>query len=427
VEEPLLEVGSSVEAAVHRLALARSSGYWDVSDLPETKIHRIHSYPTKFPAFLTTKALSFARAEGLKVRRVADVFCGCGTVAYEARREGLEFWGCDINPVATLIARAKSGRYDPERLDAYACNIETSIQSASDEIEMPSAARTRLLFWYRDEQFRELSKLLNAIRSTVPARSPYLTAFLCAFSAILRSTSQWRARATKPAYDSHKVPAQVRQAFKKQCALMVAAWLEADIRGPKPEIHDANVMTIDVPRHPVDLIITSPPYVTSYEYADLHQLSSLWLGYASDHRQLRRGSIGSASHDLNFRSEFKRLNQVGTHVAFSIFGSDQAAARSVANYYLDMQWVARRCKEFLSPSGIAFFIIGNTEYGSVRVDNAAHLAESLFDAGFKRVRATKRTISNKMHTPFRDHLGRLSVARTGKDIYSEEFILIAER
>ena len=27
----------------------------------------------------------------------------------------------------------------------------------------------------------------------------------------------------------------------------------------------------------VDLIVTSPPYVTSYEYADLHQLSSLWL------------------------------------------------------------------------------------------------------------------------------------------------------
>ena len=27
----------------------------------------------------------------------------------------------------------------------------------------------------------------------------------------------------------------------------------------------------------VDMIITSPPYVTSYEYADLHQLSSLWL------------------------------------------------------------------------------------------------------------------------------------------------------
>lgn len=42
-----------------------------------------------------------------------------------------------------------------------------------------------------------------------------------------------------------------------------------------------------------DLIITSPPYVTSYEYADLHQLSSLWLGYTEDYRDLRKGSIGS--------------------------------------------------------------------------------------------------------------------------------------
>jgi hypothetical protein len=29
----------------------------------------------------------------------------------------------------------------------------------------------------------------------------------------------------------------------------------------------------------VTLVITSPPYVTSYEYADLHQLTSIWLGY----------------------------------------------------------------------------------------------------------------------------------------------------
>ena len=27
----------------------------------------------------------------------------------------------------------------------------------------------------------------------------------------------------------------------------------------------------------VNLVLTSPPYVTSYEYADLHQLALLWL------------------------------------------------------------------------------------------------------------------------------------------------------
>jgi hypothetical protein len=175
------------------------------------------------------------------------------------------------------------------------------------------------------------------------------------------------------------------------------------------------------------MILTSPPYVTSYEYADLHQLSALWLGYATDYRTLRNGSVGSSQHQLDFRREFGKLNQVGLQVVFSLFNHDPLAARSVANYYLDMQVVAKRCHEFLRPKGIAVFVIGNTQYSGVEIDNASHLAEALFDAGFTRVRATKRRISNKMHTPFREGDGRFSQSCKNKNIYSEEFIVIGHR
>lgn len=428
VEEPLLEVRDSRKAARERLAGARSSGRWDEGEFPEPRIHRIHAYPAKFPAFITTKALAHARSEGLSVERVADLFCGCGTVAYEARRAGLQFWGCDINPVATLIARVKSGAYDPKRFAHYAERVDAAFPTADDEADLSPTARRRLAPWYRTAQFNDLARLLNAIRTIVPANSTYRDAFHCAFSAILKGTSQWRARATKPALDSTKTPADVRSAFTSQCALMNSAWVEGLVAsGPTPQIQQGNVLTIDPPDALMDLVITSPPYVTSYEYADLHQLSILWLGYAADHREMRRGSIGTSQHDLNFAGEFKKLNRVGTQVAFSLYSKDPAAACSVAKYYLDMQAVARRCREFLSPKGMAFFVIGNTQYRGTRIDNASHLAESLFDAGFRRVRATKRTPSNKMHTPFRNSLGQLSTVRTGMEIYSEEYILIAER
>ncbi len=81
---------------------------WDFGESPELKIHRIHAYPAKFPAFITTKAIAYAKKLGVNVQTVADVFCGCGTTAFESRKAGLNFWGCDINPVATLIARVKS-------------------------------------------------------------------------------------------------------------------------------------------------------------------------------------------------------------------------------------------------------------------------------------------------------------------------------
>lgn len=34
--------------------------FWNASDSKKAKLHRIHAYPAKFPAFITTKALSYA-------------------------------------------------------------------------------------------------------------------------------------------------------------------------------------------------------------------------------------------------------------------------------------------------------------------------------------------------------------------------------
>lgn len=43
-------------------------------------IHTIHTYLTKFPTFIPTKAFDYTQYEGITVETVADVFCGCRTV-----------------------------------------------------------------------------------------------------------------------------------------------------------------------------------------------------------------------------------------------------------------------------------------------------------------------------------------------------------
>ena len=90
--------------------------FWNSGDQTELKIHRIHAYPAKFPAFIFDKGVQYAAEKGLYPKLVADIFCGCGTVALEARRNNIEFWGCDINPVATMIAKTKSKIYNTAQL-----------------------------------------------------------------------------------------------------------------------------------------------------------------------------------------------------------------------------------------------------------------------------------------------------------------------
>jgi methylase of polypeptide subunit release factors len=422
-----LQLRSVRETTRSRLAQLPENAFWSKGTEHELKIHRIHAYPAKFPAFITSKALAFAKSKGIKVKTVGDIFCGCGTVAFEARRNAIDFWGCDINPVATLIAAAKSNSYEKSKLNHYYHEIMIALRKASTVVELSNVAIERLDYWYPKEQFRNLAKLLNAIYGSVPSRSHYRQFFLCAFSNILKPTSRWLTKSIKPQLDPNKRPAEVRQAFTNQVRLMIEAWKQVESpTNNKIEIRTGNILDLTPPSK-IDMIITSPPYVTSYEYADLHQLSSLWLGYASDYRELRKGSIGSAQHNLDFNREIKRLNTIGSRVVFSLFDRDKAIARSTAKYFLDMQLVANRCFRLLRRSGLALFVIGNTEYKGVRIDNATHLAESLLSTGFSRVRVAKRHMSGKILTPYRDSIGQFSGQSTGRHVYAEEFVLIANK
>jgi DNA modification methylase len=402
--------------------------FWNVGEEAENKMHRIHAYPAKFPAFITTKALQYAEDKGVPVNLVADIFCGCGTTAYEARRNGKNFWGCDINPVATLIAEAKSQKYNEKRLVEYYKSIVEQFNNSSIITDEKNQINERIRHWFKEEQINDLLRLKSAIYKCIPERSHYLKFFLCAFSNILKPTSVWLTKSIKPQVDPIKEPANVLEAFSKQFQTMEKANLENDLN-EKSSIHIENINFLKrkIPKPFADLIITSPPYVTSYEYADLHQLSTLWLGFTNDYKLLREGTIGSLYHDSVFTKDIKKLNNTGEGIVFQLYNVDKRKARSAAKYFVDMQKTVTKTYEMLNNNGLALFVIGNTEYKSVRIDNAKHLVESMFSAGFHNIEISRRKISKKILTPYRDEKGKFTTDSTSRKVYSEEFIVIGRK
>lgn len=429
----MLEIGDRAASAAatwqyNRLIPAPMSAGWTGNGEPDAGVHRIHAYPARFPSFIVREAIEQARAQGVAVNRVADIFCGSGTCSFEASIQNLDFWGCDLNPVATLIARVKSSRLDPDAFVEGAARIAARVGSASATANLSAMANARLRPWFEAGQFEDLARLQNAITAEMGTESDEAAAFACAFSAILKTTSQWRARSVKPANDPTKRAASVMTAFDRQCRLMAAAWARMpNIPVRRPEVVYADVLQVDAPETGVDLIVTSPPYATSCEYADIHQLSSLWLGFADDHRALRHGMIGTSSRRTNLSRAMEGLNSVGMQVVFSLFGSNRPAAEALATYFLDMQAVARRCHAFLRPGGMSVFVVGNTVMSGVRIDNANHLVESLLDAGFVDLRVAKRELSNKPNTPYREADGRLSSYPAVAQAYAEEYVVMARR
>ena len=406
---------------------------WDFGDRKEDPIHRIHAYPAKFPAFITTKALEYAERRGVKVDVVADVFCGCGTTAVEAKRNGKNFWGCDINPVATLIAQVKTHHYRDEVLKRRLADIQDEFRRVVPrpaDRERVDDRIDRIRYWFDDRNIDDLLRLHHAIRCATPAGGPYRKFFLCGFSNILKPTSRWLTKSIKAQRDPDKKPRDVMEAFEDQVALMRAA--NRRNRFPKAgstvSIRTRNFLAPRDPGSRADLIVTSPPYVTSYNYADIHQLSTLWLGYASDYRALRKNMVGNqVGVEPPTLAEIETLGAAGKATYRDLLDADAYKARSVARYFLDVDKAVVRCWRMLNAGGMAVFVIGNTRYKGVRIDNAEHLVHCMNRANFQDVDIVRRKVSWKIMTPYRDARGRFTRDAKQRRVYGEEFVVIGRR
>lgn len=418
----------SISESIKNFDYIKTDEYWNFGEKDEDKMHRIHTYPAKFPSFITIKALEYAREKKVNVATVGDIFCGCGTVAYEVAKQGYDFWGCDVNPVASLIARVKSKRLEPRKLTDYFEKIIGLYTGFKMCIPIEyKKVNSRILYWFEEERIEELERLLYFIESVCGKDEDYKEFFLCAFSNILKSTSRWLTKSIKPTVDSKKITKSALYYFKRQYKKMYISNLESKITGNTVvDIKVVDSLKIQ-DREKIDLLVTSPPYVTSYEYADLHQLSLLWLGFTDDYREFRKDTIGSV-----FEKEIDtklKLNKIGEEVLKQLNDNKESKSRSkaVRKYYLDMEKIVLNSYRLLNDGGMALFVIGNTEYKNVRIKNAEHLALAMIENGFSNVEVTKRNISNKILTPYRNSQGKFSKEKTGKKIYSEEFIVVGRK
>ena len=403
---------------------------WNTESSKELKMHKIHVYPAKFPSFLISKSLEYAERNGINVESMGDIFCGCGTTALEAKKNNKNFWGCDINPVATLITKVKTEKYNDKTLVAYYDKIIDQYSKKTFVLPKKIKTHERLKFWFVNSQIEKLYNLQRIIKSTVP-KGKYQNFFLVAFSNILKGSSKWLTKSIKPTIDKEKEVKDIKKLFRMQFTMMLKAASEFKsiiTEDTTTTIVNNNFLNTRTNQPFLDLLITSPPYVTSYEYADLHQLSTLWLGYADDFRTLRNGTIGSIYHtDFSEEKILLELNLVGQEIYNNLIKAKKSKAKSVAKYFIDIKNSVDKSYSIINPGGLAVFVIGNTKFKDVYVDNAKFIAECMFESGFNEIEVFKRKISSKILSPYRNKDGKFSNDKRKRKIYSYEFVLIARK
>ena len=381
-----------------------SSINWDFpGSVSPYGLHRLHWYPATFtpqiPAFLIE--LFSKPAE-----YVLDPFCGVGTTLVEAVRLGRTAIGVDLNPIATMVSRAKLTFFDQDFLQRAYARLNALLDNACVEYGLHgdsalfSGLRRRrprlkltdfdsLIPWYHPETLREMVAIRGLLdRETGEFRT------LCdaVFSQIAKPCSSQREHwgyvadnmaPTSFVYQDaiNAFRTGLRDAIDAQRRFLEAPLLK-DI--PVSELNGrVRIVTTDVlkgsigPDDCADLIVTSPPYLSVTDYIRSQRLSLWWLRASVE--DLRKDEIGA---------RFKRNRQ-----------------NAIDDYMAEMTWCVGSMARVLKVGGYMCLVVGESDAQRVRFQIVDKLRQLIIEQGFtepfgkiKRSRIRERIRSRKGST-----------------------------
>lgn len=443
---------------------------WSFAELSRSETlwgpHGYHRYPAKFIPHLVRRIIDEFSSPG---EVIGDVFLGSGTTGIEAIRAGCQFYGSDLNPVACLISRAKCLPIEPGILEETWKEVSQNSASFVPVGRSPltdkdkevilsidinrATPEERLLYWFPEAQRQALTNILQVILS-IPVEQPRIF-MLCAFSNILKRCSIWLSNSTKAQKDLKKTLADPIEEFPKQVRDMMRRnklyWEDLLTNHINPHqvgegvlILQQDARSLDAENTQLDLLVTSPPYATCYEYSELHQLTQLWF---------EKFGVVSATEAKHNWIGSKNVSAITSHNGvFPHTGSQSADAalrellalakqktgkktdimreiRALHRYFIDMNRALCEMARIVPEGKHMVLIIGDSRKRDVDIPTAQALCEMAEVAGFTLLERINRKVPGRVLVSTRDReTGRFSsTANSDVQVYPEEKVLIFKR
>lgn len=391
--------------------------------------HGYHRYPAKFiPQIVSRLAEKYTKASDL----IVDPFGGCGTTIVESKVMGRSSIAVDINPVAVLITKAKITPLNPTKIEKEFNILKKRLKTYSKNTKVNTPQHERIDYWFKSEEKRKLAFILAEISKV--KNQDQKDFFFCGFSNILKNCSIWLQKSNKPTRDLNKIPSEPINTFLKQIKKMLrgnAQLFEVLEKNKnlktKSKVFCADARKIPTKNGTVNLIVTSPPYVTSYEYADLHQLTALWLEYTKDLSDFRKRFIGTSYHS---KKALILNSSIAENIRSKLLKIEKKTAEEVSTYFSEMNQVFVEMKRILKKGGKTCIVVGNTGLKGVEILNAEVFVEQLQNLGLKVVDIIKREIPSKNLPSVRDKKTGKFASITDKNkisAYPTEYILVMEK
>ena len=368
--------------------------------------HCYHDYPARMIPQVAGKLLDMFAA--VNATLLFDPYCGTGTSLVEGLIRGLNVIGTDLNPLARLIAQAKTATPCLDEIDEHITKFNRWVLRAKTRTlaETPNIPGiSRLEFWFKPSVIVNLRKLKNWI-DEISDDSVRLF-FQVAFSETVRESSNTRNEEFKLyRYDPERL-----KRFNPDVFEIMAGKLKRNRVGlqkflaimhnfqhpPVARIYDFNTVE-GIPQDKVapasvDIIVTSPPYGDSHTtvaYGQYSRLSAAWLGLEEPDKidaKLMGGKVYKNIPHFPCDSLNQALN--------AIRQVDAKRARQVAAFYTDLYHSVTHVAQTLKPGGYACYVVGNRKVKGVVLPTDDAIRCFFEDCGLEYIDTFHRSIPNK--------------------------------
>ncbi|MFH1972649.1 MAG: DNA methyltransferase [archaeon] len=398
--------------------------------------HGIHTYPAMMIPQIARRLIEMY-GKGSKV--ILDPFMGSGTALLEATLHNnfIKAYGIDINPLALLIAKAKTTPIDPNkllveynRLIADSVSEKKKVMFEGKKINKPNFFN--IDFWFKPDVITDLAIIKDSINNI--SNETTKNFFLVAFSETVRNVSNTRNREFKlyrmsPAMLEKHNPDTFNE-FKERVRLNLAKMDEFTKEVNKNcqvNVLDEDTRNIkSIKDQEVDLIVTSPPYGdsrTTVAYGQFSRLALQWIGFDKktviDIDKISLGGIPTKELQVNLESP--TLKKIIEEIA----KEDSKRAKDVLSFYVDFDKCIKELHRVTKDGAYLCFVVGNRTVKGIQIPTDDIIVE-LFKSknNYQHINTFIRNIPHKRmpkkNSPT-NKIGKLS------NTMNEEWIIILQK
>ncbi len=386
--------------------LEKNSDDWTFNGASTRELtHCYHDYPARMIPQVAGKLLNLF---GISSKSLFDPYSGSGTSLVESNIRGINAFGTDLNPLARLIAKAKTATPKIEFLEKQITIfnrmvLDDKLRKLKEKQEIYGISR--LDFWFKPEVIEKLFVLRNFIKSIEDEEVRLF--FEVAFSETVRDSSNTRNEEFKLyRYNEEKLAK-----FNPDVYGIMSSKLRRNFDGykkykaiidnlkhrPIASIYDFN--TVDgIPEdfilpESIDIVVTSPPYGdsgTTVAYGQYSRLSAAWLEL-EDPDKIDRKLMGGKT-----LKDFSSFPSKSLNVAIDeIKKTDEKRAREVASFYADLLGSISNVSKVIKKNGYACYVVGNRKVKGVVLPTDIAVKNFFENYGFEYVNTFIRSIPNK--------------------------------